>query len=105
MAWCPFMDFGIYKYGWSGPEYNQLDREEFGKLEDSDDIKRGGTWDNIYQKRNISRRLIIAITVCDQHYTTVTNSKGHKSWLPTLERRTQDQSSAIYGTLEALWKE
>ena len=55
------------KNGWSGPEYNHLDREQYGKLEDSIDIKPGGTCDSRYQKRNLSRRLIIAITVRD-HY-------------------------------------
>ena len=39
------MDFGMCKNGWSGPEYNHLDREQHGKLEDSVDTKPGGTWD------------------------------------------------------------
>ena len=76
------MNFGMHKNGWSGPEYNHLDRKQHGKLEDSVDINPGGTWDSRHQKRNLSRRLIIAITVCD-HDTTVTDSKGHKSLLPT----------------------
>ena len=54
------MNFGMCKNGWSCPEYNHLDREQHGKLEDSD------------RKRNLSRRLIITITVCDHHDTTVT---------------------------------
>ena len=54
-------------------------------MEDSVDVKPGGTWDSRHQKRNLSRRLIIAITVCDHYDTTVTDSKGHKSWLPTQE--------------------
>ena len=70
-------------HGWSGAEYNHLDREQYGKLEDSVDIQPGGTWDSRHQKRNLSRRLIIAVTVCDHYDTTVTDSKGHKSWLPT----------------------
>ena len=80
------MDFGMCK--------NHLYKEQYGKLEDSVDIKPGGTWDSKHQKRNLSRRLIIAITtICDHHDTTVTDSKGHKSLLPTQERRMQDQSS------------
>ena len=85
------------KNGWSGPEYNHLDREQHGKLEDSVDIKQGGTWDSRHQKRNLSRMLIITITICEHHDTTVTDSKGHKCWLPTQERRMQDQLPAIYG--------
>ena len=57
------MGFGICKNGWSGPEYKHLDRKQHGKLED---IKPGGTWDSRHQKRNLSRRLTITITVCDQ---------------------------------------
>ena len=30
-----FVDFGMCKNGWSGPEYNHLDREQHGELEDS----------------------------------------------------------------------
>ena len=30
--WCPFIEFGMCKNGWSGPEYNHLDREQYGKL-------------------------------------------------------------------------
>ena len=43
------------------------------------------------------------ITVCDHYDTTVTDSKGHKSCLPTQERRMQDQSPALHGWLEAIW--
>ena len=68
----PCMDFGMCKNGWSGPEYNHLYIEQYGKLEDSVDIKPGGTWDSRHQKRNLSIRLIIAITVCDHHDTTIT---------------------------------
>ena len=32
--------------GWSGPEYNHLNREQYGKVEDIVDIKPGGTWDS-----------------------------------------------------------
>ena len=71
------------KNGLSGPEYKHLNREQHGKLEV---IKPGGTWDSRNQKRNISRRLIIAITVCDHHDTTVMGSKRHNSCLPTQER-------------------
>ena len=85
------------KNGLSGPECNHLDREQHGKLEDSVDIKPEGTWDSRYQKRNLSRRLIITITVCDHRDTTVTDFKGHKSWLSTQERMMQDQSPALYG--------
>ena len=56
-----------------------------------------GTWDSRHQRRNLSRRLIITITVCDHRDTIVNDSKGHKSWLPTQERRMQDQSPALYG--------
>ena len=83
--------------GWSGPEYNYLDREQHGKLEDSVYIKPGGAWDSRHQNRYLSRRLIITITVCDHLDTTATDSKGDKSWLPTQERRMQDQSPALYG--------
>ena len=79
-------------HGWSGPEYNQLDREQYGKLEDCVDIKPGRTRDS----RHLSGRFIIA-TFCDHYDTTVTDSKGHKHWLPTHERSMQDQSPAIYG--------
>ena len=41
--WCPIHGFGMCKNGWSGPEYNHLDREQHDKLEDSVDIKPGGT--------------------------------------------------------------
>ena len=51
------------KNGWSGPEYNHLDRGQHGKLEDSVDIKPGGTWDSRHQKKNLSRRLIIAMSL------------------------------------------
>ena len=34
--------------------------------------KTGGTWDSRHQKRDLSRRLVIDITVCDHHDTTVT---------------------------------
>ena len=78
------MDFGMCKNGWSGPEYNHLDREQHGKLEDSVDIKPGCTGDNSrHKKRNLSRRFFITITVCDHYDTTATDYKGHKSWLPT----------------------
>ena len=45
MAWIgsQFMDFRTCKNGWSGPGYNHLDREQYSKLEDSVDIKPGGT--------------------------------------------------------------
>ena len=76
--------------GWGGPEYNHLDREQHGKLEDSVDINPEDTWYSRHRKRSLSRRLIIAITVCDHHDTTVTDSKGHKSWLPTQEGSMQD---------------
>ena len=79
----PFIDFGMCKNGWSGPEYNHLDIKQHAKLEDSVDVKPEGTWDSRHQKRNLSRKLIIAITVCDHYDTTVTDFKGHKSWLPT----------------------
>ena len=87
------MDFGMCKNGLSGPEYSYLDREQYSKLEGSEEVH---TCDSTHQKTNLSRRLIITITVCDHYDTTVTDSKGHKSWLPTQERM-QDQSPAIYG--------
>ena len=49
------------------------------------DIKRG-----IFQGDSL-------LPLRDHHVTTVTNYKAHKSWLPTQERRMQDQSPAIYG--------
>ena len=83
------MEFGMCKDRWSCPEYNHLDRGQNGKLEDSVDINTGGTWDSRHLKRNLSRRLIINITVCGHYDATVTDSKGHKSWLPTQEGRMQ----------------
>ena len=47
------MDFGMCKNGWSCPEYNNIDREQHGKWEESVDIKLGGTWDSRHQKRNL----------------------------------------------------
>ena len=46
MAWIDYreaydIDLGMFKNGWSGPEYNHLDREQYGKLEDSVDIFQG----------------------------------------------------------------
>ena len=80
------MDFGLCKNCWNGPEYSHLyDREQYGKLEDSVVIKHGGTLNSRKQKSYLSRRLIITITVCDHYDTTVTDSKGHKYWLPTQE--------------------
>ena len=81
------MDFGMCKNGWSDPEYIHLYREQCGKLEDGLDIQPGGTLDSRHQKINLSSRLVIAITVCDHHDTTDTDYKGHKSWIPTQERR------------------
>ena len=47
------MDFGTNKNGWSGPEYSHLDREQYDKLEESIDIKLGGTWNSrLYGKNN-----------------------------------------------------
>ena len=70
------------KNGWSGPEYNlYLDRA--WKIGPKD------TWDSRHQNRNLSRRFI-------HHDTTVIDSKGHKSWLPTQESRTQDQSPVLH---------
>ena len=84
------------KNGLSGPEYNHLDREQHGKLKDNVDIKPGGTWDSRHQKRNLSRRLIITITVCDI-MIPLSLILRDTTWLPTQERRMQDQSYAIYG--------
>ena len=53
-------------------------------------------WTVENKRKNLSRRLNITIAVCDHHDTTVTDSKGHKSWLPTQERGIQDQSPALY---------
>ena len=47
-----------------------------------------------HQKRNLTSRLI-AITLSDHYGTIVSDSKGHKSRLPTQERMMQDQSDAI----------
>ena len=97
----PFVDFGICKNGLSGPEYIIT---LYGKLEDNADIKPGGIWDSRHQKRNLSRRLIFTITVCDHHDVIVTDCKGHKSWPATQERRLQDQSPALYGWLvQTVW--
>ena len=74
-----------------------IDREQPGKLEDRVDIKPRGICDCSHQKRNLSMIFIIANTICYHHDTTVTDSKGHKSWIPTQERRMQDQSPALYG--------
>ena len=51
------MNFGICKNGWSGPEYNHLDREQHGKLQDSVDIKPGGIWDS-------ERRGLVSLEDC-----------------------------------------
>ena len=75
----PFIDFGMRKDGWSGPEYSHLDREQCGKLEDCVESTQEGTWDSRHQKRNLSRRLIITIISCDNCDTTVTYFKRHKS--------------------------
>ena len=59
------MEFGMCKNGWSGPEYDHLDRERYGKLEDSVDIKPGGTWDSIkignFQGDSLSPLLLVII--------------------------------------------
>ena len=49
------------------------------------------------QREIFQRDSLSPFTVCDHHDTTVIDSKGHKSWLPTQERRIQGQSPAIYG--------
>ena len=77
----------------SGPQYNHLDRERYGKLEDSVDFKPGDTWDSRHQRRNISRRLIITITVCAHHDTTVTDSKDTSAGS---QQGCRIKSSAIY---------
>ena len=40
----------MFKNGWSGPEFNHCDREQYGKLEDSVGIKPGSTWDSRHEK-------------------------------------------------------
>ena len=52
----------------------RIDREQYGKLEDSVYIKPGGTWNSRHQKRNLSRRLIIVITVCNYYDATITKA-------------------------------
>ena len=88
------MGFRMCKNGCSG-----LDRKQHGKLEDNVDVKPGSTWySRHHQKTNLSRRQIITITVCGHHHdTTVTDSKGYKSWLKTEE-------SSLW-MIEAIWKE
>ena len=44
-----------------------IDREQLGKLEDSVHIKPGGTWDRSHQKRYLSMRFVISITVLRYH--------------------------------------
>ena len=81
------MDYPCYKFS---------ETKNYYCWSNSVDIKPGGTWDSIHQKKNLSRRLSIDITICDHYNTTVSDSKGHKSWLPT-QRWMQDKSPAIYG--------
>ena len=61
---------------------------------------------NVLRQQNmiLSMRNIIAITVCDHNDNTATDSKGHKSWLPTKERRMQDQSLVIMDDLKLYGK-
>ena len=49
----------------------------------------------VYQKSNFSRKIIIIITVFHHYDTAATDSKGHKRL--TQKGRMQDQSPAIYG--------
>ena len=84
------MDFGICKNGWSGPEYNTMKNRKT-VLKSNQEVL--GTVDikiEIFQGDS-------PFIVCDHYDTTVTDSKGHKSWLPTKERTIKDQSPAIYG--------
>ena len=69
-------------------EHRHLIREQYETFEDSVEINPGCTWDSIHLNSNLSSRLIV--TVCAHYDTTVTDSKGYKSWLPTRERRMQD---------------
>ena len=80
----PYMDFEMCKNGWSGPEYNHLDREQPAKLEYSVEIKPGGTWTvgikrGIVQGDSLSPLLFVIIMID----TTVTDYKGYQSCLPT----------------------
>ena len=95
----PFMDFGMCKNGWSGSEYNHLEREQFDKLEYSGDNKPGGTWDSRYQKRSLQGVsllpllfVIIMIPLSLILREMATNS-----------RKKDDRSAAIYGS--TIWKE
>ena len=76
-----------------------LDRKQYGKMEDSvtskqevlgtADIKRG-----IFQGDSLSPLQFVIIVI---PLSLILDSKGHKRWLPTQERRMQDQSPDIYG--------
>ena len=94
------IDFGMCKNGWNGPEYIHIDREQHGKLEvltsNQEVLRKADIKREIFQGDSLSRRLIIDITICDHHDTTVADSKGHKSWLSNQERWMQDQSPALY---------
>ena len=78
------------KNGWSGPEYNHLDSEQYGKLEDSVDIKPEGTWDTkrgIFQGDSLSPLLFVIIMIPLSLILRDTRAQ---------ERRMQDQSPALY---------
>ena len=47
-----------------------IENSIYGKFEESVHIKPGGTWNSRHQKRT-----------SDHYDPTVTDSKGHKSWL------------------------
>ena len=63
----PFMDFGMCKNDWSGPEYDHLDSERYRRLKYSVDIKPEGTWDSIkgaiVQGDSLSPLLFVVIMI------------------------------------------
>ena len=75
--------FGMCKNGWSDPEYNHLDREQYSKLEESVDIKPEvlGTVDikrRICQGNSLSTILFVIIMI-----PLSLTPRGNNSWLPT----------------------
>ena len=74
MTWCPIHGFWNVLVQMVGVAQNKITLWRT----DSVDIKSGGTWDSIHQKRNLSRRLAIAITVCDHWYCHWFKKEGCK---------------------------
>ena len=72
------------KNGWSGPELNHLDREQYGKLEDSVDIKPGGTWGSKHQSPPHLSVLSHLLSASSFHTTSLAQKKKKKDVLCNL---------------------